>query len=291
VRGTVWQLCQWQGGDLIDLDAPTIRYIPIDPFPGSPYGRALASPALFSAIFLLAMLHDLRRVVQQQGYPRIDIEIDFEKLKETMPEEAQEDPDAFETWVNDTLAQVLAMYRDLKPDQAYVHSTAIKVNRPVGTVDASSLGAVDGLIKGLERMLVRALKTMPLMMGTTDGVSEANANRQYEIYAAGIKALQHLCEQLLEWLLTLALRAQGIQAEVRFRFAELRAAELLRDAQVERLKIANARAKYDHGWTSQDQAAQEGAGVEKADADAPRRAAASNADDVESVNADPGSER
>lgn len=290
LRGTVWQLCQWQNTELVDLDRPTIRYIPIDPLPGSPYGRALAAPALFAAIFLLAMLHDLRRVVQQQGYPRIDIEVDFEQLKQSMPEEAQEDPDAFTTWINEALAQVMAVYRDLKPDQAYVHSSAIKINRPVGTVDSSSLGAVDGLIKGLERMLVRALKTMPLMMGTTDGVSEANASRQWEIHVAGIKSLQHLCEQLLEHLLSLALQAQGIAARVEFRFAELRSSEILRDAQAEALIIKNTREKYAAGWIGQDQAAQEGAGVDKADVPEPR-AAIGTVGDIATVNPEPGAKQ
>lgn len=267
--GTIWQLGQWQRGEFVPLDTATVRYIPVDPFPGRPNGRAIAMPALFAAVFMLAMLHDIRRVVQQQGWPRIDISIDLEKLAAAMPAQAKSDPEQFKQWVNATIAEVERVYNCLLPDDAYIHTSPIVVNRPVGAVDSSSLGAVEGLIEALERMLVRALKTIPLLFGVTDGVSEANANRQWEMHVAGIKAIQHLCEGLLEHLLTLALRAQGIPAIVQWRFAELRAAEMLRDAQTESQQIANERAKYDAGWTSQDEGSQTITGHD-ADQEAPR---------------------
>lgn len=255
-RGIIWQLGQWQGGQFITLDQATVRYIPIDPLPARPQGRAIAAPTLFPAVFLLAMLHDIRRVVQQQGYPRLDLSISLEKLAAAMPANAANDPETFKTWVNAIIDEVETVYAALEPDDAYIHTDVVMVNRPVGAIDSSSLGAVDKLIVVLERMLIRASKSIPLLFGVTDGVSEANANRQWEMHVAGIKAIQHLCESLLEHLCTLALRAQGIPAVVQWRFAELRAAEMLRDAQTEGMQIANERNKYQAGWTSQDEASQ-----------------------------------
>jgi hypothetical protein len=255
-RGTVYEMGQIQGFAFVPIERETVRYVPIDPMPGSPYGRPLATPALFSTLFLLQLLHDIKRVVAQQGYPRIDIEINMDALKAVMPANLEDDPVAFEEWVNGAISQVEQIYRNLEPDDAYVHTSVIKINRPVGTVDANSLGAVSALINSLERMAVRALKTMPLMMGITDGISEANANRQWEIYSAGIKALQHLCESLLEHLLTKAMQAQGVACTVVFRFAELRAAEMLRDEQTNQFKYMNIGTLYDRGWISQNEAAQ-----------------------------------
>lgn len=289
--GMVWQAGQWQKGQWVPLDMETVRYVPIDPFPGKPHGRSLASPALFPCLFLITLLHDLKRVVQQQGYPRIDLSIVLDKFKQSMPDEAEDDPEVFATWLKDITDQVSAAYAQLEPDDAYIHTDAVSVNRPVGAVDSSSLGAIDGLVKLLERMATRALKSMPLLMGTSEGTSEANANRQWEIHAAGIKALQHLCEGLLEHLLTLAMQAQGFACTVQFRFAELRAAEMLRDAQTEEKRINNARAKYDYGWISQDEASQEVTGH---DADVPeprRKAAPASAPAGEDLKADPGSDR
>jgi hypothetical protein len=256
-RGPVWQPGQWHGGEWVALDRITVRYVPVDPLPGSPYGRALASPAIFPTLFLIGLLHDLRRVVAQQGYPRLDLEISIEKLKEAMPADLESDADKMKAWIDATTDDIQAAFNSLEPDDAYVHLDVVKINRAVGAVDSSSLGAVGGLIEALERMAVRALKSMPLLMGTTDGVSEANSVKQFELMASGIKSIQHLCENMLERLLGLALQAQGIGAKVEFRFAELRAAEMMRDAQTEALLIANAARKRDEGWVTQDEAANE----------------------------------
>lgn len=268
VRGPIWQPGQWQNGQFVAFDRPTVRYTPIDPFPGNPYGRPLAAPALFTSLFLLGMLHDIRRVVQQQGYPRLDISLDTDKLA-TILEQYAGDAEAYQAALQKIVDQVSAAYSQLEPDDTYIHTDVVTVNRPVGAVDSHSLGAIDGLIAALERMATRALKSMPIMMGLSESNTETQANRQYEVYAAGIKSIQHYTETLLERLLTLALEAQGLQARVEFRFAEIRAAEALRDAQTETMQIANATAKYMAGWISQDQASEEITG-EPADVPEPR---------------------
>jgi hypothetical protein len=254
--GDVWQPGQWQNYEFKPLDIPTFRYVAIDPMFGSPYGRPMAAPALFTSLFLLGMMHDLKRVIQQQGYPRIDIGIDIAQLLEAAPQLAANTAQ-FDNWVASLVAQVETVYSQLQPDDAYIHTSNVIVNRPVGTVDASSLGGIDGIIKALERMAVRALKTMPLMMGITETTGDVQSNRQFELFSAGIKSIQHYTETMLERLFTMALEAQGIQATVSFTFAELRAAEELRDSQTEAMRIANAKSKYDAGWISQDEASEE----------------------------------
>ncbi len=271
VRGQIWQLGQYVDGKFHRLDdVPTVRYVPIHRLPGRPYGRALAAPALFSALFLLGLLHDLRRVVSQQGYPRIVVKVDLEKLADMAPPDAQMGSAEFEEWVDKTIDEIERVYQQLQPEDAYITTSAVEVDSPVGTVDASSLGGIDDLIQSLERMLTRALKTTPLLFFGADTSSESQANRQWEIHAAGIKSIQHLLESMLESLLTEMLRAQGIQADVRWEFAELRAAELLRDAQTETMQIANAARKRDEGWITQDEASEEITGS-PAVADAPVR--------------------
>lgn len=267
-RGEVWQPGQWQEHQFVALDMPTFRYVPIDPLPSSPYGRPIAAPALFTAIFLLGVMHDLRRVIQQQGYPRIDLSIDVQQILESAPHLAS-DTDAFSTWVDSLVTQVSQVYSDLEPDDAYIHTSNIAVNRPVGT-DRGSLGGIEAIITALERMAVRSLKTMPLMLGITENVGDVQSNRQWEIFVAGIKSIQHYSETMLERLLTLALEAQGVQASVEFRFSELRAAERLRDAQAEAMEIANEISKRDQGWQDQDTASEAITGS-PAVADAPQQ--------------------
>jgi hypothetical protein len=258
IRGVVWKFGQYQQGEFVVLsDFPTIQYVPIDALPGKPYGRSLVHPALFPSLFLIGLLSDLKRVVAQQGYPRLDLEIVLEKLLAAFGDEVAEDPDRLKAIVEQTIQEVKDAYGPLKPDDAYIHTDVVKVNKPVGAVDSSSLGAIDKIIAILERMMVRALKTMPLMLALVDSTSEANANRQWEIYTAAIKSIQKSVQSLFESIFSTALQAAGLQAVVEFRFKVLRASEELRDAQTEKLRIDNARAKYNAGWISQDEASKE----------------------------------
>lgn len=300
LRGSVWEFGQYQAGQFVALSIyPTIKYVPIDPLPGKPYGRSIVHPALFPTLFLIALLRDLKRVVAQQGYPRLDLEISVEKIISTLGDAVDEDPEKLQQLVSDSVSkaidEVKRIYANLEPDQAYIHTDTVKVNRPVGTIDSSSLGSLDKIVSMLERMMVRALKTMPLLMAVTGDTSEANANRQWEIHAAAIKSIQHLIEGLIESLLSVALRANGLQGEIEFRFSELRAAEMMRDAQTEKLRIENAKSKYNAGWISQDQASEEVTG-HKAIEKEPRNsmigiAAGSGANDPMNVQPEPGSNR
>lgn len=264
IRGEVWQPGQWQG-NFVPLDIPTFKYLPIDPMPGIPYGRPLAAPALFTSIFLLSLLHDVKRVVMQQGYKRMDISISLEQAIAAYSQDTQ-GLESLGAFIAQAVADVSSAYAALEPDDAFIHSDMVILNDPAGTVDSDSIGAIDKIIEKLERMATRALKSNSLLMGNDESASETDSNRRWEIHAAGIKSIQHYCEAMLESLLTLALQAQGMQARVEFRFSELRAAEMLRDAQTDAMKVQNARAKYEAGYYSQDEASNEAVGH---DADAP----------------------
>lgn len=254
-RKLAWVPYQQQGGrELTKIDAITVKYIPVDPMMASPYGRPVASPAVFAAVFLLSLFHDLKRVIQQQGYPRLDLAISLEQLQ-TMAPDITGNAEAFGRWVEAVVKQVEVVYGQLQPEDAYVHTDVVTVNKPVGATNTESLGGVDAIIQALERMLVRALKTIPLLMvATGGGAGEADANRQWELQAAGIKSLQHLAENLLAHLLGVLLQASGRPAKVRFRFSELRSAEEMRDEQTRKLKNDNIAFEYQQGWRSQNEA-------------------------------------
>lgn len=257
ILGQVWLLGQKDDkGKFMPLNYPTIRYVPIDPLPGAaPYGRPLVTPAIFVALFLIAMLHDLRRVVAQQGYPRIDIEIVMENLRASMPEDQQQNLAAIRAWLSDAVTEITDVYTNLQPDEAFIHTDVAKIAGPVGAVNTQGMAAFVALIEALERMIVRGLKALPLALGHHDGSTETYANRAWEIHTATIKSVQQLAETMLQDLFTVALEAQGVVATVEVKFAELRASEMLRDEQTRAMQIGNAAAMYDRGWISQDEAA------------------------------------
>lgn len=270
----VWEPGQLQGSTFVSLDIPTFRYIPVDPAPGSPYGRALAAPALFTSIFILSLLHDVKRVVMQQGYKRMDIVLNTEAARDSYDFDNQ----GYETlgeYIKGAIDAIKTAYASLQPDDAFIHTDIFTLNPPAGTIDSDSIGAINSILERLERQVTRALKSNSLIMDTGNNTNETDSNRRWEIHAAGIKSLQHGCESMLESLLNVSLQAKGIQAVVEFRFAELRASEMFRDEQTRQLRVMNSRAEYDAGYISQDEAALKT--VKHApDAPEPRQAAADN---------------
>jgi len=289
VLGEVWQAGQWQGGNFKPLDVPTFAYLPIDPMFGSPYGRPMANPSLFTSLFMLGMMHDLKRVIQQQGYPRLDLTVDTEKIA-AGDARFGSDRAAFDAYVQAVVDSVTSAFSSLEPDDTYVHTEHVTVNKPVGALASGGLSGIDAVITMLERQAVRALKTNGLLMDLGSTTSESEANRKWEMQAASIKSIQHYTETVLERLLKLALEAQGIQVDVEFRFAELRASEQLRDAQTETMKINNAKAKEDNGWISHDEASEEVTGHkatgEKAAPEPMPEIVQDNNDGQEALNAD-----
>jgi len=250
--GQGFELVQGKGRDAIVLKEPTIKYISVDPLPGTPYGTSPLAPGLFPCLFILTMFQDARRVVAQQGWPRLNIAIDIAAMLETMPAQDQQDTEKVRLFVQEAINQVAAAYTDLQPDQAFVHTSTVKFEPPIGAI--GDLEGVAPLFDVLERMAVRSLKSMPLLMGMPEGVSEANANRQWEVHVVSIRAMQNIAESALSSLFTLYLEANGIAAEARFKFDEMRAIEELREAQTHFQKLENAQASELAGYRTHDEA-------------------------------------
>jgi hypothetical protein len=255
VYGESYELGQWQSGNFVNLERPTIIYEPIDPMPGPPYGRAPIVPAIFPSLFLLSVMHDLKRVISQAGYLRVNIKILVDKVQSAL---AIDDVDSLVAEINSLVEEVGDAWHAQEPDDSYVYPDYIEVVPHEGamTMGDNGMAGADSLIAALERMLVRALKSMPIVMGAAEGVSEANADRQWEMYMATISSLQKKIASVLSRLLTLAMEVEGVQAVAEVDFDQVRAAEAYRDAQTDLVKIAFAQQAEDAGYMTHDEASQ-----------------------------------
>lgn len=270
LRGQIWDFGQLQNGKFVSLMVDKIKYVPLHPLPGKIEGRPMITSAFFVCLFLMSVLRDFKRVIQQQGYLRLDLEVIFEKLQAAMPEDASKDAETFQIWADSVVNQISQFYSKLEPDDAYVHSDAVKINAPVGTATASSMDAMDGLFKALERMCARGLKTMPLLMGIRDGGNAATSNREFEFYIKGIEGVQRLVESAAASVFQMGLQAKGMRAEVSVKFQTLRSSEELRDTQTLWLKAQVARFLYDAGIISMNEMAMLALKKETADQQTPR---------------------
>ena len=240
IVGQDWERGQIVNGKFRSLMHPTVFYEPVDSVIGSPYGRSLISPSIFPCIFLLGFMLDLRRVIRNQGYYKVDFSIDLEQLEKRMQQGilSASEVNAF---ISQEIENIRQYYSNLGPDDAYVHTSDISVNDVSGSLNTSGLGAVESIISILQNQLTLACKTIPILMGINNSTSETHANRQWEDYMAAIRSCQRSLSRALGRAFNLVLQYNGIQEKVEFKFSELSVLTALQFEQMRAVAISNIR--------------------------------------------------
>ena len=242
----------------VQLNPETFWYIPIDPWIDDPYGRPPAAPVLQEVWFDIALISDLRKVVHNQGWPRIDIRVLEEALIANAPPALKNDPGELREWLNDRLTDVQKAYNDLRPDDSFVHFDSVEINQAAGT--SGKVIDAEAVMRSIERRMIKALKQLPILMASNEGTTETHGTVQWQIFVAGLRSLQKPVEFILSRMFSLALRVQGYQGRVECWFEPIRTTDRLIDAQAEAQEIRNAIGKWQAGWQTWEESAIEATG-------------------------------
>ena len=177
------------GYPFVRLNPTTFGYIPIDAAPDDPYGRPPAAPVLQLIAFDLQLLKDIRQSVHMNAFGRLHVKVIEASLLNSAPPGIKQEPTSAKAaaYVNAKLASFVEAYNRLKPDDTFVSTDSVSLE----SVDFSGKTfQVDVIVRMLERRLIRALKQLPVLMGSNEGTTETHGTVQMDIYAAGIKSLQ-----------------------------------------------------------------------------------------------------
>lgn len=235
----------------LELSPRQCFYMPLHPDVDRPYGRSPILAALTAIFFKIEILEDLRAVVHNQGYPRLDVAVVEEAVIRNAP--AGSTPDQLQLLVNDLLTDIQEQYAALRPDDTFIHPDSIKV----GYVGPSGGGAVnfDVLQRVLDTQIIAGLKQLPILLGRNEGSTTTHATVQWRIFALLIDALQRRTKRLLEQVHTTALQLAGYQATARVTFAGQPTTERLVEAQALETEVRAFTQARDNGWIDDDEAA------------------------------------
>lgn len=248
------------------LNTLTFGYVGLDAPADDPYGRSPFAPVLQLVAWDVQFIKDLRQWSHVNAFGRIDVTVMAEAAIKLMAPNIAANPAERAKYLTQYLTDITSAYNQLNPDDTFVHFDAVQVK---GHDSSGKTFDVDKLIRVLERRIFRALKQLPILMGSNEGTTETWGSIQMKVYAAGIASIQRVVASLAEKLLTVAMRIRGRTSVVKFKFDTLLAADRLSEAQSEAQEIRNAAAKRDQGWITQDDASIEVTGS-KAVADAPQ---------------------
>jgi hypothetical protein len=247
------------------LNEVTFAYVPLDADVDDPYGRAPFASVLQLVVWDMQIIKDLRQWSHVNAFGRIDVKVIAEAAKAMMPPAVAANKKEARLWFKKYLEDIQSAYNNLNPDDTYVHFDNVEVS---ATDSSGKTFDVDKLIRVLERRVFRALKQLPILMGSNEGTTETWGTLQMEVYALGIANIQRTVASLIEKLLNVALRLRGRNSVVNFTFETLRATDRQREAAAEWQEMKNAAFARDQGWITQDEASIAVTGSE-AVADAP----------------------
>lgn len=210
------------GGTEIDLDIPTFFMVYLDPslvdaYPQSPL-EAVIQPTLLSLTFM----NDLRRVMARHVYPRYDVTINEEKLKESIPPEILNgDPDELTAYMGGIVAQVEDTINTMGVEEALVHWDFIEVKYLGEGKDASTSEKFE-VLKGLiDANLAKGAKTMPAVLGNGSG-SQNVASTETLLFSLGANSSVRLkLQELYSKAFTMIARIFGHDVTVSFEYDEI----------------------------------------------------------------------
>lgn len=239
------------------MNEETFFYIPVDPYIDDPYGRPPVAPALQEVFGLNAVLRDLQRVMHQHGFPRVDVELIYEALEQTMPEAVLESTELKYNWMTARMGEVIAAYNGLAPEDAFVHWDFVQADHHKEASGARGRNLEIGVVVQVFRdQLITALKSLPIFHGggSQKGSTETYGTVEYEIYVASVETLRDIAAVALVRGLTVAMQFRGVAALVKHHWKPIRTTQRLQDALAEATEIENEVNKRDQGWVTQDDA-------------------------------------
>jgi len=235
------------------LASEQFRYMPLDPDVEDPYGRCPLWPALESVFFKVEMLKDLKAVVHNQGYPRLDLKVIEKVIIDNAPSYLREpgNEEDLETFIGNQMAALQTQFNELEPDDTFIHFDSVEVGvvKPSGGMDFATIHRV------VDTQIVAALKQLPVLLGRNEGATTTHASIQWQIYVAGIESLQRHTQRILEWAYNLALRIWGRQSYCKVIFKELRTVDRMLEAQAAQMETETRIRQVHAGWLSNDEAA------------------------------------
>lgn len=207
-------------GNLIDLDIPTFFYVSLDQDLLEPYASSPLESSLQPVMFSTEFMNDLRRVVRRAVHPRLDVKIDQEKFKAILPAEAQHDPEAFRTFMNEFIASLETQINGLRPEEALVHFDAVGIDL-LNNGNISLEAEYRALSEMIDSKVTTGAKAMPSILGHGSGSQNVASTETLLFTKNAHGAVQAKLNELYSRIFTLAVRLFGHDVYVEFRYEEI----------------------------------------------------------------------
>lgn len=238
------------GAQYIPLSRDRFFWSAIDPQVDDPYGRAPYATALSEVLADLALMQDLRDAVHNSAWPRTEVGVDLAALHKVAVEVYRiSDPKKATEWVSARFAEIVKYVGSLGPGDNIVHDSSGNVK----TLQPGGFNGMEGVLTFLRNRLVMAVKTLPTLMGISEGATNFNSV-EWTIYAEGLETLRAFIAEIILDVCNLHLRLIGSSSRAIARYEKIRTNDSLVEANTKSVEILNATNLEKLGYMSHDEA-------------------------------------
>ncbi|MNC19373.1 hypothetical protein D3C75_673030 [compost metagenome] len=207
-------------GQYKKIDTPTFIYEEFDPMVDDPYGRTPILPVLQVVFFHLQVLQDLKAVVHNQGYPRLDISILEEILLKNIPTQFKNNATAQQAWLKERMDEMMNNFNSLNPDDAFIHWDSVKVEYLKGG-NTGPMIDIKKLIDIIDTQMATGLKTLLTLLSRHQGSTETYSSVDTQIYIKSVESARSVTKRFWKRAFSMAVRVRGVQTQVESDYAPI----------------------------------------------------------------------
>lgn len=255
---------QRDDGKKIDLYEGNFLFVPHQPKVGRPDGTLPFLSAVITMTQFYQLFTDSMRIMNRIGYPRYDVEIDEEKLLNSLPASMRGTVEQQNKAYQDAFDNVRKNLASIGKESDMIHFSSNKITTLGGGVNGSGID-VRAWFEVLEPLICNSFNMTPVLMGRLTGGSYSLGTVEFKIVTDTVDSMRRGSKRIIEQIINLWARVHGYPV-----YAVVTHNPINWEVQKEKLetelkRMEKARRAEEYRWISHDGAAMDGIGAEKAE--------------------------
>ena len=165
-------------------DDPTVQYIPAQPNVTNPYGDQILAPAVTTAVMKTKFMRDFNGFLENLAQPSLVAKIITETFRDS---HSGLDDQEFAQKQKELSTEIIEHVTTARGSKIYTFSDYVELEPLISGLNQSSIGSLKEVIDVLERDVIRACQSQPILMGRNEAVSETHATLQLIDYGTAIR--------------------------------------------------------------------------------------------------------
>lgn len=203
-------------GQIINLDQPTFFFEALDQDLLSAYSNPPMEAALQAVLADTEFTNDVRRVIKRALHPRLNVTIDSEIFRKSIPLDVIGDPVKLRLYTENYVAQIEATVNGLDPDDALIHYDSVKFDY-LNNGNVTLNKEYETLQNMVNAKTSSGTKAPPSVLGHATG-SQNIASTETLLFLRYCEGIQNKINNIISRAMTLGVRLLGQDCYVEFAF-------------------------------------------------------------------------